>query len=235
MVAPQPSHHHRRRPRPPCWAAPTPTPPPSPPLRASPCLPPPPPTGTITFNLFGPNNPTCDPLGPIHSTSTVPVNHFGPPPYPSAVSNPIVTPGTYHWVATYSGDANYLPCRPHGLSGPGRDLRGRPPQPVISTVATPPAVLGGTSTDAATLAAPVGVTVPPAPAPTGTITFNLFGPNDPTCDPLGPIHSTSTAPVNHFGPPPYPRALDPIYRRHVHWVAQYSGDANYPPPAPPPV
>ena len=76
-----------------------------------------------------------------------------------------------------------------------------PAAPSITTVATAPAGLGGTSTDAATLAAPAGITVPPAPAPTGNIIFELFGPNDPTC--AGPVHSTNTVAVDHFGPPPY--------------------------------
>ena len=85
-----------------------------------------------------------------------------------------------------------------------------PATPTISTTATPPAGLGGTSSDSATLTAPAGVTVPPAPAPTGTITFNLYGPNNTTCDPIGAIHSTSTVPVNHFGAPAYASAASNV-------------------------
>ena len=149
--------------------------------------------------------------------------------YGPTTAVPINAPGTYRWVATYSGDANYSPVGPTLCGDPFETVTFAPPQPTISTVATPPAAFGGTSTDAATLTAPAGVTVPPSPAPTGTITFNLFGPNDPTCDPLGPIHSTSTVPVDHFGPPPYPSAASgPIVTPGTyHWVASYSGDANY--------
>ena len=187
------------------------------------------PTGTITFRLFAPNNPTCDPAGVVHSTSTVPVNHFGPPPYPSALSNPIVTPGTYHWTATYSGDANYLAAGPTACADPAETFVVAPPQPALTTTAGPAPLLGGTNTDTATLTAPAGVTVPPAPAPTGMITFNLFGPNNPTCDPLGPVHTVRTATVDHFGPPPYSSTpSDPIVTPGTyHWVATYSGDANY--------
>jgi hypothetical protein len=59
------------------------------------------PTGTITFNLYGPNDATC--TGAAIFTSPVVVNGNGVyaslPFTPSAV-------GTYRWIANYSGDAN---------------------------------------------------------------------------------------------------------------------------------
>ena len=61
------------------------------------------PTGTITFNLFGPNNATC--TGAPIFTSVVPVNGNGS--YVSASFTPLVI-GTYRWIANYSGDANNL-------------------------------------------------------------------------------------------------------------------------------
>jgi hypothetical protein len=59
------------------------------------------PTGTITFNLYGPNDTDC--TGDVIFTSTVPVNGNG-----NYVSDPFIptTPGTYRWIANYSGDAN---------------------------------------------------------------------------------------------------------------------------------
>src|SRR5206468_4973976 len=59
------------------------------------------PTGTITFTVFGPNNPTCTgaPLG----TSTVTVTGngtYGSGPFTAAGA------GTYNVVAAYSGDVN---------------------------------------------------------------------------------------------------------------------------------
>jgi hypothetical protein len=59
------------------------------------------PTGTITFRLFGPNNATCA-AAPIF-TSVVGVNGDGS--YSSQPFTPVL-PGTYNWVASYSGDAN---------------------------------------------------------------------------------------------------------------------------------
>jgi len=60
------------------------------------------PTGTITFNLYGPNDATC--TGAVIFTSTVTVAGNG-----SYASTPVFTPtatGTYRWIANYSGDAN---------------------------------------------------------------------------------------------------------------------------------
>jgi len=65
------------------------------------------PTGaaSVTFSLFGPDDPTC--LGTPLFTSTVPVP--GSPVSPVTVSSAPFTPiaaGTYRWVASYSGDTN---------------------------------------------------------------------------------------------------------------------------------
>jgi hypothetical protein len=59
------------------------------------------PTGTITFNLFGPNDATC--VGAIAFTSAVAVNGNGV--YSSASFTPVAV-GTYRWIANYGGDAN---------------------------------------------------------------------------------------------------------------------------------
>jgi hypothetical protein len=58
------------------------------------------PTGTITFQLFGPNDATCTAAPAFTSTVTVAGNGS----YTSANFTPSVA-GTYRWIATYSGDA----------------------------------------------------------------------------------------------------------------------------------
>ncbi len=60
------------------------------------------PTGTITFDLYGPNNATCTGTPPF--TSTVTVNN-GNGTYTSGAFTP-TQPGSYQWIARYSGDAN---------------------------------------------------------------------------------------------------------------------------------
>lgn len=58
------------------------------------------PTGTITFSLYGPNDVTCSST-PIF-TSTVNISGNGN--YVSADFVPTL-PGSYHWIASYSGDS----------------------------------------------------------------------------------------------------------------------------------
>jgi hypothetical protein len=62
------------------------------------------PTGTVTFDLYGPNNPTC--LGSPAFTSTVAIAPNGTAT--SASFTPTVA-GTYRFIADYNGDANNSP------------------------------------------------------------------------------------------------------------------------------
>jgi hypothetical protein len=84
--------------------------------------------------------------------------------------------------------------------------------------------LGGTISDTATLGGGgIG-----AAAPTGTITFTLYAPNDPTCS--SPAIFTSTAPVNGNGTyssTPFTSSAIGTY----HWIANYGGDLNNAPTA----
>ena len=174
------------------------------------------PTGTITFTLFGPNNATC--AGPAIFTSTVPVN-AGNGTYTSGSFTP-TAPGSYRWVAVYSGDANNLgatsPC-----NAPGEITPVTPAQPLITTQAFGPVTLTQPISDTATLTG--GVPTPPAAGPTGTITFTLFGPNNPTC--AGPAIFTSTVPVTGNGT--YSSGqFTPVTPGTYNWVAVYNGDAN---------
>jgi hypothetical protein len=63
------------------------------------------PTGTVTFDVYGPSNPTC--AGTPTFTSTNPVNAAGT----TAASTNFTptTPGTWKVIARYSGDTNYGP------------------------------------------------------------------------------------------------------------------------------
>jgi len=60
------------------------------------------PTGTISFRLYGPNDASCQ-GAPVFTSSPVPVNGNGS--YGSGPFTPVL-PGTYFWIASYSGDAN---------------------------------------------------------------------------------------------------------------------------------
>src|SRR5438105_2126247 len=59
------------------------------------------PTGSITFAVYGPSDPTCA-AAPL-SVSSAPVWGNG---YYSSASFVTLLAGTYRWTAAYSGDAN---------------------------------------------------------------------------------------------------------------------------------
>jgi hypothetical protein len=165
------------------------------------------PTGTITFDLYGPDNPTC--AGPPVFSSTVPVTGTSVNSQPFTATQA----GTYRWVATYSGDANNLPAGPTACGDPAETVQVTRAQAVLSTVASPHS--GGVIFDTATLAGGFN--------PTGTITFDLHGPGDTFCS-AAPIF-TSTVPVNGNGQ--YQSgSFSPTVVGTYRWRATYSGDAN---------
>ncbi|MCA1684120.1 MAG: hypothetical protein LC708_03220, partial [Actinobacteria bacterium] len=168
------------------------------------------PTGTITFQLFGPNNDTCTP--PAIFTNTKPVTGNG-----NVVSDSFIlpAPGVYHFVATYSGDANNNPVGPtacldvHETIGVDRRVVN------LSTHASGPVNVGGHISDVATIGHGFN--------PTGTITFTLFGPDNATCTGTPIFHSV----VNVNGNGSYNSAsFTPNAPGTYRWVASYSGDAN---------
>jgi len=60
--------------------------------------------GTITFKLYGPNDPTCTTLAAGFPAAGIVVNVSGDNSYPSGNFTPNAV-GTYVWIASYSGDA----------------------------------------------------------------------------------------------------------------------------------
>jgi hypothetical protein len=170
------------------------------------------PTGTLTYSLYPPTDPTCS-RAPIY-VNTKPVNGNGY--YQSDVS-PTDQAGTYRWRAAYSGDANnnpvVAPCNDttHAVTTGKRT-------PTFSGDASTIS-LGGSITDTATLGKGVG----PSGGPTGTITFSLYGPNNLVCGgpPVFTSVKTVTANGTYTSDPFVPRASGTY-----QWIAHYSGDAN---------
>jgi hypothetical protein len=172
------------------------------------------PTGTITFNLYGPGDAPCSAAAVF--TATVPVAGNGT--YGSG-NYPPTAPGTYRWIASYSGDANNAPIA--GACGDANESSVvTAATPAIATTATATAAVGTAISDAATLSGGFN--------PTGTITFNLYGPGDATCSAAAVF--TSTVPVAGNGN--YPSAsFTPTATGTYRWIASYSGDANNSPAA----
>lgn len=167
------------------------------------------PTGTITFEVYGPNNSDCAPP-PAH-ISTVRVSGNGD--Y-TASFRPLRA-GTYHWVASYSGDEHNHPAGPTACDDAAETVTVTPATPAIHTVALPVAPIGFSVRDRALLIR--------GARPTGHITFELFGPNDPSCSGT-PVF---TMDQNVLGNGLYRSSwFAPQQAGLYRWVATYSGDAN---------
>jgi hypothetical protein len=167
------------------------------------------PTGTITFHVYGPNDPTCSGTAAFSDTKSV----AGRGQYVSADFTP-TTVGTYRWVADYSGDASN-----NGAGGtcnaPGESVTVAKMHPALTTTASPNVTLGGKVHDTAHLTG--------GHSPTGQITFKLYGPADPTCS--KPPAFTTTKPVSGNGN--YAStAFTPTKVGTYRWTDTYSGDAS---------
>jgi hypothetical protein len=171
-----------------------------------------PPTGAVTFDLYGPEDPTCagNPLDTVtgllppgddlSKTTTTPDSYS-----PDRV-------GTYRWVASYSGDANNAPAG--GSCGdPSETTAVHRAEATISTTASQSVTLGdGTAiSDSATVS---------GHQPTGTVTFKAYGPDDAVC--AGPAAFTST--VDLSGGTATSGSWVPDHAGTYRWVASYSGD-----------
>jgi uncharacterized repeat protein (TIGR01451 family) len=157
------------------------------------------PTGSITFTLT---------LGTdVVDTETVPVNGNGT--YTTPTGFLPTAPGTYQWVASYSGDANNSAVASNLGDEPETVI---PADPTIETSSGPTLMLGSgvPLTDTATLSGGVN--------PTGTITFTLtLG---------GAVVDTETATVNGNGTYGTPTGFLPTAPGTYQWVASYGGDGN---------
>ncbi len=178
-------------------------------------------TGTVTFKVFGPNNPTC--AGASIFASTKPLAG-GPPPTAVSDSFAPTAIGTYRWIAIYSGDVNYpaivSPCNAAGETSVVMQAVA-----TIVTQATPNAPIGGAIQDVATVTGAAA----PAPTPTGMVSFTLYGPDDAVCA-GGAIYLSGPKALGG-GPPPTANSglFTPTAPGTYRWIAAYSGDANYPP------
>jgi hypothetical protein len=168
------------------------------------------PTGTLTFNLFGPDNATCS--GAPIFTSTKPVT--GNANYTSD-SFTTTQAGTYRWVTSYSGDANnnaaVSPCTSEVLTVD----RGTPS--LSTTPNVPSGAVGVAIHDTAKVSG--------GSNPTGTVTFALYGPGDSTCQTnlLANQPSFTVSLTNgQASSPDFTTTGIGVYQ----WVATYNGDAN---------
>src|SRR5207248_1419987 len=131
-------------------------------------------TGSVTFYLYAPSA-TCHDDGSgttVYShtaSSTVSTNG----PFASGSFGPPLVAGTYQWVAVFSGDAN----NSSASSGCGEEPVTITASPtIVTTPSETSGSVGDLLNDTADLEAGSNY------IGDGTITFNLYGPNDPNCD-----------------------------------------------------
>jgi hypothetical protein len=167
------------------------------------------PTGQITFRLYGPNDSNCSHVPVFQTTKSVAGNGA----YISAGFAP-TKGGLYHWIATYSGDANNKAAKGSCVAA-GESVMVRKATPKLTTTASPSIVLGGKVHDTARLSAGYN--------PTGTMTFDLFRAGDANC--VQAILFSDAKSVSGNGT--YRSAdFTPNRLGTYRWEATYSGDAN---------
>jgi hypothetical protein len=167
------------------------------------------PTGTITFNLYGPTDATCAAAPVFTTTKTV----TGNADYTSATFTPAGA-GTYHWEVGYGGDSNnnavpLTACATESVVVSKAS-------PSLTTTPSAGVPLGGSVSDVAHLTG--------GSSPTGTITFNLYGAADSTCSSAAIFSDAKTV---NSGNGDYTSASDSALPAGTyHWRASYSGDSN---------
>jgi hypothetical protein len=182
------------------------------------------PTGTITFELFGPQTTTPSTCTAANLVFTSLAITLVPGPDGPTATSPAVSPapalaGTYEWVASYTSDT---PDNANASSLRGDEpIQVTPAQPAITTTTSPP----GPVTVGTPLADSAAVTG--GANPTRNVTFELFGPDNLGCTP-GPGQPifVQTVPVTAATVTFTPTSQTPAPPGVYSWVATYGGDGN---------
>ncbi len=167
------------------------------------------PTGTVTFYLYG--NSTCTGTPLFTDTETLTGGTATSADYTSFAT------GTDYWAATYNGDSRNNPV----TSGCGDEpVTVTPASPSLATSPTPsgPVGVGTTVTDTANLTG--------GDNPTGTITFNLYGPSTVANCSTAPVVDTEMVTVSGNGRYATPTGAAPTQTGTYWWTASYNGDAS---------
>ena len=174
------------------------------------------PSGTVIFKLFSPSNATCNSDGDAAVFTSSPVSLTSVTPGTSTASSPDFTTtaiGTYHWVASYSGDSTY-----NGATSQCADEAVTTTQggPSIATVAGAGGQVPIDVSDSATVSGGVN--------PTGTVTFTLY-PSMADCNAgTNAVGTASTVALS--GGKATSAAVNVTTAGTYQWIAKYSGDAN---------
>ena len=180
------------------------------------------PTGTISFFLCNPSEVTaggCE-SGGTQVGSPVTISS-GSATSDDADGSLTTTAGKYCWRAEYTPDAagsNFYSAASH-TDGDSECFFVQASPSIVTTPSETSGSVGDLLNDSATLSDGSNFDGQ------GTITFNLYGPNDPTCD--GEPAYTETVTADHNGDYSTSNAAVTADEAGVwNWTADFSGDSN---------
>ena len=164
------------------------------------------PTGSITWDIYSSSDKYCKTsLGTVSEAVDGDGTYTSPDFTPSA-------PGSYQWVAKYSGDSNNLSAST-SCNDPNEESTVSQANPSIATRATS-GMVNQPIHDVATLTG--------GDSPTGTITWNIYSSSDSSCKTsLGSVSEMVSGDGNYTSPD-----FTPTDAGNYQWVATYSGDSN---------
>jgi len=162
-------------------------------------------SGEISFEVFGPGDPTCS--GPALTPAPAPASVIGEGEYASGDFTPAEA-GEYHWSAHYSGDLEN-PAADSACSA--ASIVGRASPGVAGTASS--GVVGTAIHDEVELTGGF--------SPTGEVVFRVYGPGDTGC--LTPLETESVPlQAGHATSGDFV----PQQAGEFRWTAAYGGDAN---------
>jgi hypothetical protein len=173
-------------------------------------------TGVLTFKLFGPADQLCTGTPLLESA---PVAAEGA----AAVRSPTYTPttsGTYRWVVLYSGDPRNNTALT-GCGDPSQATTVTKWRTTLFTEAKQSIFLGGSVTFGSGKVS-ASARLDEGEAPTGLITFRVYGPDDTSC--MSPPIFTASVPVAGNGTYFSPELAPPVAGTY-RFISEYSGDA----------
>jgi hypothetical protein len=164
------------------------------------------PSGAITFNLYKASDTSC---ATSLATGTTTVSGDGTYTSPTVTE---LTPGTYQWVASYSGDTDNEAVAEACVEAAEQ----------VTVLAASPTIVTTASKSSATGLITDNAVLSGGNAPTGTITFNLYKASDTTC---ATSLATGTTTVSGNGSYSSPVVTEKVGGKY-QWVASYSGDTD---------
>jgi hypothetical protein len=184
------------------------------------------PTGTVTFKVFGPQSEppaACTSAGTTLGSASVSGNATY---HPSSGFTPSV-PGRYWWYATYGGDTSDNAAA--SACGAGMAETTVPASPTLSAQAPASAPAGSAISASSISAALAG-----GSAPTGTVTFKVFGPQSaPPAACTSGGGTVGSASVSGDGAYHPTAGFTPASPGDYWWYASYGGDSTNNPAASP--